>query len=426
MIFLDSLFGAAPGVVSLVVNGRVYEGWTTVNIKRSIKEMAGSFMLHVSQRFTGGRDGPAMPLELGIIEGDDCQIFYSGILAVTGIVDAVMPRYSKTHHSITIQGRSKSGDACDSSVEDGIPGGELNKVTHGQLIRKALQPFGLPVKVEFPDLNVFDKASVYPGETAHEFIERYSRSTGVCVTENERGEMRALQVEDGAPDAWLIEGVNLEEAAGMFRMDNRHSDYTVKGQNKGRGKGGAQVKAHVRDSKVRRHRPFTLLNEHKAMKGNARGRVASEAAQRSGESTRVEVKVMDWVHAPGKLWMPGMRVHVKSPMLRGLDRVLVIENVAHNQQRTTGKGQGSGGGHGGGTAMHGGAGTITTLALVPPEALNPKAGPKGGGNGGGVGADDGGGGNPLDGEQSAAPGAVFDTGARPSPWVGTKPSEDPQ
>ncbi len=358
---LLSLPGRVPGV-ALLVGGMIYRDWTSVEIRRSVKEMAGQFTLHVEERWSGGAGGagPAVLASRRIEPGDPCQVFYDGVLAVTGYVDAYNPRYSATHHSVTIQGRSKTGDLCDSSVD--IPNGEMHDVSLDQVARRALQPFGIKLRVDADVSGVIDKVRPYAAETVHRFLDRYARPGAVAVTDTPEGDLRLLHVQDGAPVASLIEGQNILEGAALTREDKRHSEYETLGQehdtDREFGRPVATRKSKVADGAVKRHRPLRLLNETKTARRQAKARGAWEAARRAGESVRAEIKVVGWFAAPGRLWTPGDIVMVVSPML-SIERPLAIENV---------------------TLMQSDKGTIAGLSLVPVEALNPKAG-KGGGAG---------------------------------------------
>jgi len=346
----------APGTVTLLVNGMLYDGWTSVEVRRSVKRMAGEFTLTVEERWTGGTGGggPASLLEWRIRPGDPCQVFYLGIPVITGYVDAYNPRYSATSHAVTIQGRSKTGDLCDSSAI--IPNGEMNNVSLDQVARRAIEKYGIGLKNEAQGLEPFDRVSVWPGESVHRFLERYARPGTVLLTDDPQGNLRLLHVAGGGPEASLVEGVNILEAAAMLRHDNRHSEYDVLGQDRGTdaeyGKPVAQRRSRVKDGAVKRHRPLVLLNETKTSRKASRSRGAWEAARRAGESTRVEIKVYDWCYEPGKLWRPGMIVQVTSPML-AIDRTLALEGVVQT------------------LSEHG---TLSALSLVPVEALNPKGG----------------------------------------------------
>lgn len=382
--------------VTLLVNGMLYEGWTSVEVSRSIKEMAGQFTLHVSERWTGGENGPAAPLTYQIRPGDRCVVAYMGRPVLTGYVDAYNPRYAAKSHDVTIQGRSKTGDLCDCTAEQDVKNGEMKKSTVEQAARKIAGKYGIGV-VNQAEQETFDVMRVRPGETVHEFLERYARPGAVALTDDERGNLRLVHVQGGGGGVSLTEGVNILEASAMLRADKRHSKYDGKGQDRGTdreyGKPVAQRKATVSDGAVKRYRPFTLLNETKTTKRNAKQRLAWEAAQRAGESVKVECKVVGWLNGEmtgqmgtGKLWMPGDKVMLVSPML-AVNRVLAVQAVKHKLDK---------------------GGTKTSLSLVPPEALNPKGGGKGGGSGGG-------------GSGGGAPKSGNDNG-----WFHVKPEGAPQ
>ncbi len=362
-----ALPGFRPGTVSLIVNGMIYEGWITAEVSRSVREMAGQFNFEVSERWSGGNDRPASLQGWRIREGDPCVVAYAGVPVVTGYVDTYCPRYDADSHAVRIQGRSKTADMVDSAAEPDVPTGEMRKVTLDQIANKIAKPHGIKVKVDADIADPFDVIRALPGETKHEMLERYARHRAVAMTDDTDGSLRLLQVQDGAPVATLIEGVNILEASATLRADNRYSDYEVKGQDHGDdnswGQEKSEISSKVKDGAIKRYRPFTLVDDVKTAKIGARKRCEWECASRSGESTKAQVKIVDWFRSPGQLWMPGDRALVVSPML-AINRVLAVENVSHHQSDR--------------------GGTTTDLSLVPVEALNPKAGGGSGGASGGL------------------------------------------
>jgi len=361
-----ALPGFRPGIVSLEANGMIYEGWLAAEVSRSVREMAGQFSFEVSERWSGGRDGPAALLGWRIREGDPCVVRYSGVPVLTGYVDTYCPRYDADSHTVRIQGRSKTADMVDSAADPDVPTGEMRKVTLDQVANKLALPHGVKVKVQADIKDAFDVIRTLPGETKHEMLERYARHRAAALTDDTDGSLRILQVQDGAPVATLTEGVNILEASATLRADNRYSDYEVKGQDHGDderwGREISEISAKVKDGAIKRYRPHVVVDDVKTAKIGARKRCEWECASRSGESTKVQIKVVDWFRAPGALWMPGDLVQVTSPML-AINRVLAVENVAHQQSDR--------------------GGTTTDLSLVPPEALNPKAASAQGGPGSG-------------------------------------------
>jgi len=358
-----ALPGFRPQTVSLLVGGMLYEGWKKVEVSRSIKEMAGEFSLEVSERFSGGRDGPAVLMGWRIRPGDPCIVLYAGVPVITGYVDVYSPDYDARKHEVKIQGRSKTADLVDSSAESDVPNGEMRNVGLDQLARKLAGAHGIGVKVEAQIKERFDFVRAHPGETKHEMLERYARPGAVALTDDQFGNLRLMHALGGGGFA-LIEGVNILEASATLRADNRYSDYEVKGQDRGSdqqfGKTVAEIKARVTDGAVKRYRPFVVGNETKTTKSHARNRADWECASRAGESTRAEVTVLDWlVGGAGPLWMPGMVGMLVSPML-AISRPMAVEAVRHSQDE---------------------GGTVTQVTLVPPEALKPGGGGASGGSG---------------------------------------------
>lgn len=358
--------GFQPGIVSLLVGGMLYEGFKKVQISRSVREMAGQFSLEVSEKWTGGNNGPASLMGWRIRPGDPCTVLYSGFPVITGYVDTYCPKYDSTSHDVSIQGRSKTQDIVDSSADPDVENGEMRDVGLDQIANKLAKPHGVAVKIQAKLKGKFDVARVQPGETKHEMLERYARPGAVLLTDDELGNLRLLHVMAGAGGA-LIEGVNILEASATLRADNRYSDYETKGQDHGNdrrwGREVAEIAAKAKDGAVKRYRPHVIRNETKTSKQNAQDRCDWEATSRAGESTRADVTVLDWVFG-GKLWMPGDTPMLISPML-AINRVMAVESLVMTQDEN---------------------GTVTKLSLVPPEALNPSTGGGASGSGGGAGS----------------------------------------
>jgi len=359
--------GFQPGVVSLLVGGMLYEGFKKVEISRSVREMAGQFSLEVSEKWTGGNNGPASLMGWRIRPGDPCTVLYSGFPVITGYVDTYCPKYDATSHDVSIQGRSKTQDLVDSSADPDVENGEMRDVGLDQIANKLAAKHGVGVKVEARLKGRFDVARVQPGETKHEMLERYARPGAVLLTDDELGNLRLLHVTGGAGSGALIEGVNILEGSATLRADNRYSDYEAKGQDHGSdqkyGREVSEIAARTTDAAVRRYRPLVVRNETKTSKENAQDRCDWEATSRAGESTRAEVTVLDWVFN-GKLWMPGDTPMLISPML-AINRVMAVESLVMTQDE---------------------GGTLTKLSLVPPEALKPGPGEGGGSGSGGAGS----------------------------------------
>lgn len=349
------LFAPALGSmrVELLVGGMLYGGWISAEVTRSVTNMAGQFTLVVSERWTGGMFGQSALLEWRIRPGDKCVVLYEGLPVITGHVDAYNPRYGAKTHEVTIQGRSKTGDLCDCSAEH--PTGEMKKVKIDQIARTLTSKYGITVAMDGDTGEAFPDYRVEQGETVHESIERYSRARALLPTDDTKGNLVLKQVKYAAPVASLIEGVNILEAHAQLRADKRHSKIRVKGQRAGTdgdyGEKAAAVTAEAEDDAVERHRPLVVVPEGATTDQTARDRADWEGARRAGESVKAEVTVVGWTYAPGQLWTPGDMVMLVSPML-AIDRPLAIQTASMKQDKS---------------------GTLTRLALVPPEALNPKA-----------------------------------------------------
>lgn len=333
----------------VVIGSSQYRDWTKVSVKRSLKGGASTFNLEVTEATAV----PPFTAQRRIKPGDSCTVLLDGILAVTGSVDAVSYDYDDNSHRVSISGRSKTADPVDSSAEL-KGGGQVKNKKLDEIAKEAMQPFGVTVKAETDTGDPFPNEQVWPGETAFDFVERLARQRGVLVHDDRDGNMVLSRGPAGGAVAELIEGVNIEKAGAQHRMDERHSEYTVKGQRKGddqvNGERAAHVTASVKDEFVKRHRPLVVLAEDFTDIKDARLRADWEMTHRAGKSVSARVEVVGWTRAAGSLWDAGELYLLDSPML-AINRDMACQDVEWTIDNQSG--------------------TMTRMSLVPPEALDP-------------------------------------------------------
>lgn len=336
-----------PGV-ALRINGADYTGWTEVTVNRSMGEAASSFSLELTEIAEGLASFSAWRIR----PGDACEVYYGPTLVLTGYVNVWSPTFDATSHRISAQGRSKTQDLVDSSATH--PGGELRDYRIDAILRTFADEHGVEVVVGANVGRKFDVVRILQGETRFEVVERLARQRGLLLTDDAEGRAVLTRADQmAAAVASLVEGVNIKAGGATFRDDQRHSEYTVKGQRPGTeaayGHEAAARRAEVSDENVKRFRPLIVLAEGAADPETMVERADWEATRRAGEAVSAQISVVGWEYAPGSLWTPGEAVAVTSPALN-LDRTMVINSASYRQ---------------------GAAGTTTDLELVTPESLSP-------------------------------------------------------
>lgn len=331
--------------VALTVGGTRHEGWTAARVYRSIETISGAFSVSVSEH------DPGIDAPRAILPGEPCTVALDGEVVLTGHVDAVEVRYDAKTHAIAVRGRDRTADLVDCSA-DPKPGTWTDE-TLDAIAAAIAKPFGVSVTVSGDQGEPFRKFTLERGETAFDAIDRLCRMRGLLPISDGKGGIDIGTAARDRATTPLIRGVNVLSARASADWSERHSTYTVIGQQSGGdGFGDAteytQIRAEAKDAAVKRHRPLTLIAEQGVTLGEAQKRVDWEAAVRRGRARTATVEVQGWrERAGGALWSPGRLTRLRDDWI-GYEGDLLV--VSTNQAVSEG-------------------GTVTRLTLMPPDAF---------------------------------------------------------
>jgi len=93
--------------VSVLADGKTYDGWKTVSITKSIESIANTFTLDVHDVFSQRRQ--KWPLRNGV----EIKISIDGKPVFGGFIEVTEPSYQAGARSYIFSGRSKAGDIVD-------------------------------------------------------------------------------------------------------------------------------------------------------------------------------------------------------------------------------------------------------------------------------------------------------------------------
>jgi prophage tail gpP-like protein len=352
----------------LLVNDKVYDGWLSFTIVRSMDAPSGSFDLTVSDTWPGG--GKPWPL----VEGDECQLNIGDEPLMNGYIDSVKYDLSGTARSLSVTGRDKSCDLVDCSYIEKPDQWKKGKVSE---IAAALgKPFGVTVTMEVPDSEVTN-FKIEPGETAYDAMARLLKLKGLYAWPDGSGGLRIGSSEFENLD-FTVNQTSCISISSTRDATERFSDYLVKGQQptlkSGKDPAAAakatQTKDEAKDPDVKRYRPLMVVSEGAG--AEATERALWEAAVRAGKALEVEVVVQGYRPKKGKpIWALGKIIKVDAPGI-GLTGELLISGVKFDLTDSSGH--------------------TSTLTLARPDAYLPepvKEGKGEGGAGGGLPAGDG-------------------------------------
>jgi prophage tail gpP-like protein len=310
--------------LKLLVNGKAYEGWQQITVKRSLKAISGSFQLAVVDRWAEEK------VAWAIAPGNECQVLIGSDTVITGYVDDVSPKFDANSRSLSVSGRDKTLDMVDCSI-DQKPGSWTN-ISLLALAKKLAAPFGVKVRLDsgISAGDLFLSWKIQQGETCFESLDRAARLRGLLLINDGLGSIvitRAGSVRSGTE---LVQGQNILEASAQYSQKERFSEYTVKGQAAGLDEADPDVdftpSATAKDSGVSRYRPLIIIAEGAVTKSTCQLRAKWEASVRVGKSSKISVKIPGWRQNDGKLWTVNQVTQVKAPWL-GIDLDMLITEV---------------------------------------------------------------------------------------------------
>lgn len=374
-----------PDSVTLLVDGRIYEGWTSMAVTRGLEQAAASFSLTVTQRWGGMAED--WPLEVFT----PVELYLGKDLVLTGHVDQASHAVAAGKSDIRVTGRSKVADLVDCTPE--LTGTEFRRSTLPAIARALAAPFGVEVLDEANAAAPFALEAFDRTDTAFDTIARLARMRGVLVTDDEQGRLLLTRAGSARANGRLVLGKdlpsNLQSAEATFDGSKRFSRYIVLAQqpsaaaNDIGGDGDAEddepaqrpgagdapaIVGTADDPGVPRYRPRIIRAEGNGTAADAQARATWAAITAAARAISLNVELPGWRQPDGSLWRCNQLVPCLIPRM-GLDRDLLVTEVEFSLQP--------------------GAGRVTKMVLTPPEALTPEPSTEGagGGQGGGRWAD---------------------------------------
>lgn len=285
--------------VTLRTDGRLFTGWTSVSVTRSIESVAGYFELGVNVP-------PGTDLS-GLAPGKAFTLEIDGQIVCTGYIDSRRRQMTADSMKITVAGRDKTADLIDCAAV--YSGGQWKNRTLEQIARDLSAPYGVTVRWELSDK---ESSAAFPGftldhsETVYEALVRASRARGVLMTSNAAGELVFSRAASTATDE-LVLGENLLTLDFEEDFRDRFSEYTVKGYARANGAEGDDIdaksivsrKGTATDSDVTRYRPMIIIADSKITAKDAQARALREQRRRLAKSITFEAEIDGWTRKDG-------------------------------------------------------------------------------------------------------------------------------
>lgn len=295
--------------MELEVNGIQYSRFTSASAVISLDSIARGFS------FTAvSTEGLPLPFK----GGEACRVIVDGTPVLDGFIEVVSVDYDAQSHTITVEGRSKTGDLVDSSLK----GKELNlPISLKKVIEDVIAEIGLNINVidntEIEDFNeAEDKLGAAVGENAFEFIERLARKRQVLLTSNGDSDIVITRSEPTEINVNLQNIVqsnrnNIISGSVNYDRTQRFRDYLVKSQQNTSSLvfGGTADLSDVvdqggsaLDKDVRAGRQLVMKAEKASSNDQATERAIWEANIRRTRSEVYTVTVNEYRTQQGELW----------------------------------------------------------------------------------------------------------------------------
>jgi prophage tail gpP-like protein len=340
--------------LQLRVNNQEFAGWTSASVVRSIESIAGGFSLSVSERW-GGQAAP-WPIRVE----DVCELrLGDDTVMISGFVDARRHTIDTDTHTLTVDGRDKTGALIDCSAP--AAAWECLNLSTFEFCIVIANHFGIKVAVQpglEAQLEKVAKQSVSPGESAFEAIERACRMAAVLPVSDGAGGLLLTRVGTSRATTPLVLGGNILRSSAHVSAAARYGQYVVLGQAQGTdefsGPSAASVKGDAIDENVRRTERLLIVRAEGAVTiATAKKRAEWEATVRAARVIGVDVTVQGWTQASGALWPINALVQIQAPALLGIDLAeMLITEATYTLSPDSG--------------------TTTTLSLALPRAFTPQ------------------------------------------------------
>jgi len=336
--------------IEFVVNGKSFTGWESVEVRKSITNLSGSFSLSVSDKY------PGKMRHWGFSMGDECEIRVGTKSVIKGYIEDIDISYDDSNHSIMIAGRDKLADIVDCSFGYNTTTWENTAL---QVIIKQLANLH-GIKINIDSIVSSDSAAIVPKFIASSADDVMGLISQLCMHKAiipcSYGDNKLTLTRSGGNIICTdhIElGYNVLSGGLQMSDKDRFSKYIVIGQ--GANSEEKEVRDYVEPFGIatdsimsRTNRRIVIVSDKITDTGECIKQAKWESAIRAGNSRVYKYKVPGWGQANnGIIWPLNSKVKVKDNFLLHDPTTLLISELNFSMNIT--------------------AGTTTSMTLVHPD-----------------------------------------------------------
>jgi prophage tail gpP-like protein len=286
--------------------------------------------------------------ELPVAEGDLCELYVSGELALSGIVDVVGHRYDKASRGVTIRGRDFMGLLVDSYAENFVTIKDRTLREIAEILLADI-PFISRRNIEYNGTDArFDEKQtllqIEPGQRIFEVLRALALSRGLVFWARPDGTMVfgkprstgdqvfSLNVKDGENRSKILSAESVRD------ISRGYSRITVLGQEQG--SEGLQpedinVRAVLEDGEFPFFKPFVTVVDVEQKDPHKLAALLLQQQRAARQSLRYSVKG----HSQnGHVWAPDMLCGVHDEKIHAYGQFLVygrVFSLSRDQGQTT-------------------------------------------------------------------------------------------
>ncbi len=332
--------------LTLVIGSQRISGWKSIRVSRGVERCPSDFEIEATERFPSANDVEILP-------GAPCTVFLGSDIVISGYVDRLQPRIKKNEHAVVVKGRGKCQDLVDCSVYKS--GFQYLNMHVLDIAKQMAAEMGVDVYLTAGTNqgDVIEQLNVIMGETPYDVLERLCRFRAMLLYEDTDGSLLLSGIGTRTAASGFQEGVNIEEAEGIYGMDGRFSTYVAvqMGLDVWRDVGdGGNLIATETDPGVLRNRPKVIIAE--GVYGGqvvAAQRAQWEKARRAGRAFAVRLTTDGWRDSAGALYEPNTFVTLDIPSLKLANKTWVISDITYTKNMQ---------------------GTHATMTIMPPHAFD--------------------------------------------------------
>lgn len=320
--------------INLEVNGTEYTNFTRATASVVLDTLANDFSFDAVIPA-----GEQLPFK----GGDSCRVLVDDELVLTGNIENIIGNYSANDHTITVNGRDKTSDLIDSTIN--IMDDIRAPITLKQIIEKVIKHIGADLLViDDASPDPFNKAedivSPQPGDNAFLFVEEYAQKRQVLLTSNAEGNV-VITNSQPTPSGGVLQNQikagtnNILSASWAYSTNDLFNKYIQKGQldpvaldfGKSKTKTGViSQEGQIVDDNIRVGRQLVMVSDKGFSQAQLQTRAEWSKKIRQARSVAYSCSAQSFQNSAETLWLVNTLVSIFDEFA-DIDRDLLLNSI---------------------------------------------------------------------------------------------------